>query len=222
LPEKPGHGFREHFGCAILDGIGSTAMLHIYLSNRFDDVRDGTTGKPVPGYELSLRDEKGNPVADGEIGDLYINGPSSALMYWTDRARSSATFQGVWTRSGDKYVVEDGYYRYCGRSDDMIKVSGQYVSPAEVEGVLVSHDSVLEAAVIEVTDTDGLTRCKGFVVLKKGVAASPEHEQVLREFVKSRLAPHKAPRSIEFVPELPKTATGKIQRFRLRERERAA
>lgn len=222
LPEKLGNGFKAHFGCDILDGIGSTEMLHIYLSNRFDDVRYGTTGKPVPGYELSLRDESGAPVADGEVGDLYINGPSSALMYWTDRARSSATFQGVWTKSGDKYVVEGGYYRYCGRSDDMIKVSGQYVSPAEVEGVLVSHDSVLEAAVIEVNDANGLTRCKGFVVLKKGVAASPEHEQVLRDYVKSKLAPHKAPRAIEFVAELPKTATGKIQRFRLRERERAA
>lgn len=222
LPEKLGNGFKRHFGCDILDGIGSTEMLHIFLSNRLGDVRYGTTGKPVPGYELSLRDEQGKEVPDGEIGDLYIKGPSSALMYWTDRARSSATFQGVWTKSGDKYVVEDGYYRYCGRSDDMIKVSGQYVSPAEVEGVLMSHDSVLEAAVIEVRDASGLTRCKGFVVLKQGAPKTADEEQVLRDYVKSKLAPHKAPRTIEFIAELPKTATGKIQRFRLRDREQAA
>src|SRR5690606_15763117 len=184
-----------------------------------DDIRYGTTGKPVPGYELELRDEQGAIVADGEIGDLYIKGKSAALMYWNNREKTRATFQGEWTKSGDKYSRDaDGYYTYAGRSDDMLKVSGQYVSPFEVEATLIEHEAVLEAAVIGVTDSQGLVKTRAYVVLKE---TAPVADDVLREalkaFVKSRLAPHKYPRSIEFLDELPKTATGKIQRFRLRE-----
>ena len=221
LPQDIGERFTAHFGCQIIDGIGSTEMLHIFLSNRPDDVRYGTTGKPVDGYEVQLRGEDGQPVSVGEIGDLYIKGPSAALMYWNNRSRSRETFQGEWTRSGDKYSCDaQGYYTYAGRSDDMLKVSGQYVSPFEVEATLVQHPDVLEAAVIGVNDGDGLTRTKAFVVLKPGHTMSDGLESDLKAFVKSRLAPHKYPRQIEFLSELPKTATGKIQRFRLRERER--
>jgi len=223
LPREIGERFAAHFGCDILDGIGSTEMLHIFLSNRPGAVRYGTTGVPVPGYEIELRGEDGRTVADGHIGDLYIRGPSAALHYWANRTQSRATFQGEWTKSGDKYVREpDGYYVYAGRADDMLKVSGQYVSPFEVEGVLVRHPAVLEAAVIGRTDADGLTRTKAFVVLKPGHAAEAALAETLKAFVKDKLAPYKYPRDIEFVAELPKTATGKIQRFRLREREQAA
>jgi benzoate-CoA ligase len=220
LPAEIGERFQRHFGVDIIDGIGSTEMLHIYLSNQPGKVRYGTTGWPVPGYEIDLRGEDGGAVPAGEPGDLYIHGPSSALMYWGNRAKSRETFQGGWTRSGDKYVRnDDGSYTYAGRSDDMLKVSGIYVSPFEVEATLVQHPAVLEAAVIGVPDADGLTRTKAFVVLKPGGAAS---EAELKAFVKDRLAPYKYPRLLEFVDELPKTATGKIQRFRLREREQAA
>jgi len=222
LPREIGERFTAHFGCEILDGIGSTEMLHIFLSNRAGDVRYGTTGVPVPGYDVELRDENGRLVADGEVGDLYIRGPSAALMYWTNHAKSRATFQGEWTRSGDKYVRgEDGRYVYAGRADDMLKVSGIYVSPFEVEAALVQHPAVLEAAVIGRQDADGLTKTKAFVVLKSGHAPGVALEETLKAFVKDKLAPYKYPRYIEFIDELPKTATGKIQRFRLRERERS-
>ncbi|MFA7667282.1 MAG: AMP-binding protein, partial [Burkholderiaceae bacterium] len=214
--------FSSHFGCDVIDGIGSTEMLHIFLSNRPDDVRYGTTGKPVPGYEIELRDETGH-VLEGpdRVGDLYISGPSSALLYWTNRSQSAETFRGAWTKSGDKYFRDpDGYYVYAGRTDDMLKVSGQYVSPFEVESTLVQHEAVLEAAVIGVEDTHGLVRTKAFVVLKDAARAAAGLDDELKRFIKDRLAPHKYPRQIEFVDELPKTATGKIQRFRLRERER--
>ena len=222
LPREIGERFTARFGCEVIDGIGSTEMLHIFLSNRPGDVRYGTTGKPVPGYAIELRGDDGRPVADGEVGDLYIGGPSAALMYWGNREKSRDTFRGVWTKSGDKYVRDaDGYYTYAGRSDDMLKVSGQYVSPFEVEGTLIQHAAVLEAAVIGVEDANGLTRAKAYVVLKPGQAASDALGVELQAFVKARLAPHKYPRAIAFVDELPKTATGKIQRFRLREREGA-
>jgi benzoate-CoA ligase len=217
LPRDIGERFTKHFGVQIVDGIGSTEMLHVYLSNRPDDVRYGTTGKAVAGYELSLRDDAGNEVADGEVGDLYIMGPSSALMYWTRREKSAETFQGAWLKSGDKYVRDaDGYYTYSGRSDDMFKISGQYVSPFEVESTLMQHTSVLEAAVVAVLDDNGLTRAKAYVVLKAGQTPSDVLNSELQAFVKSKLAPHKYPRQIEFIAELPKTATGKIQRFKLR------
>jgi benzoate-CoA ligase len=192
-------------------------MLHIFISNRPDRVRYGTTGWPVPGYEIELRGENGGPVADGEPGDLYIHGPSAAMMYWGNRAKTRETFQGGWTKSGDKYIRNsDGALTYAGRSDDMLKVSGVYVSPFEVEATIVQHPAVLEAAVIGAPDADGLVKTKAFVVLKAGKHAD---EAELKAFVKDRLAPYKYPRAIEFITELPKTATGKIQRFRLRERE---
>ena len=220
LPADIGERFRRHFGVDIVDGIGSTEMLHIFLSNTPGNVRYGTTGKPVPGYAVELRGDDGRPVGDGEIGDLYIRGPSAALLYWGDRARTQATFQGTWTRSGDKYVRDaEGWYTYAGRSDDMLKVSGIYVSPFEVEATLMQHDAVLEAAVIGVEDVHGLTKTKAFVVTKSDRTAT---EDELKAFVKERLAPHKYPRQIVFLDELPKTATGKIQRYRLRDLERAA
>lgn len=214
LPAEIGKRFKAHFGVDIVDGIGSTEMLHIYISNRPDAVRYGTTGWPVPGYEIELRDDDGKPPPDGEPGDLYIRGPSAAMMYWGNRAKTRETFQGGWTKSGDKYIKNaDGTYTYSGRSDDMLKVSGIYVSPFEVEATLVQHPAVLEAAVIGAPDAEGLIKTKAFVVLKAGAETSdPE----LKAFVKDRLAPYKYPRIIQFVPELPKTATGKIQRFKLR------
>ncbi|MDT7834654.1 benzoate-CoA ligase family protein [Aquabacterium sp. OR-4] len=222
LPRDIGERFTAQYGAEIIDGIGSTEMLHIFLSNRPGDVRYGSTGRPVPGYEVQLRGEDGQPVADGEVGDLYIAGPSAALMYWGNRDKTRDTFQGRWTKSGDKYLRDaDGYYTYAGRSDDMLKVSGQYVSPFEVEATLVQHPAVLEAAVIGVADDEGLTRSKAFVVLRSGQQADAQTEALLKAFVKERLAPHKYPRQIEFLDELPKTATGKIQRFKLREREQA-
>ena len=215
LPAEIAQRFKAHFGCDIIDGIGSTEMLHIFLSNRPGDIRYGSTGKPVPGYDVELRGEEGQCVPDGEVGDLYIRGPSAALMYWNNRDKTRDTFQGGWTKSGDKYTRDaDGYYTYAGRSDDMLKVSGIYVSPFEVEATLMQHTAVLEAAVIGKEDADGLTKTKAFVVLKDGKSAT---EDELKAFVKEKLAPYKYPRFIEFVPELPKTATGKIQRFRLRE-----
>ena len=217
LPAEIGERFRDHFGCDIIDGIGSTEMLHVYLSNLPGRVRYGTTGWPVPGYEIELRGDDGRSVADGETGDLYINGPSAALLYWGNREKSRETFQGAWTKSGDKYVRnEDGSYTYSGRSDDMLKVSGIYVSPFEVESTLVQHAAVLEAAVIGVPDEEGLTKTKAFVVLKPGHTADVALDAELKSFVKERLAVYKYPRWIDFVPELPKTATGKIQRFKLR------
>jgi benzoate-CoA ligase len=223
LPREIGERFTAHYGCEIIDGIGSTEMLHIFISNRPGDVRYGTSGRPVPGYRVEIRDESGQPIdGPGRIGDLYIQGPSSALMYWQDRAKSDATFQGGWTRSGDKYERDaDGYYVYSGRSDDMLKVSGQYVSPFEVEATLVQHPAVLEAALIGITDENGLTRPKAYVVLKDRSRAGEPMAEELKAFVKERLAPHKYPRQLEFIDELPKTATGKIQRFRLRESEKA-
>ena len=217
LPAEIGKRFREHFGVDIIDGIGSTEMLHIFISNRPDSVRYGTTGWPVPGYEIELRDDEGKAPPEGEPGDLYIRGPSSAMMYWGNRAKTRDTFQGGWTKSGDKYVRNtDGTNTYSGRSDDMLKVSGIYVSPFEVEATLVQHPAVLEAAVIGVPDAEGLTKTKAFVVLKDGAATT---DAELKAFVKDRLAPYKYPRFIQYVPDLPKTATGKIQRFKLRAME---
>ncbi|NPT54948.1 benzoate-CoA ligase family protein [Paraburkholderia elongata] len=217
LPREIGERFTAHFGCEILDGIGSTEMLHIFLSNRAGEVEYGTTGRPVRGYEVELRDEAGHAVPDDEVGDLYIKGPSAALMYWSNREKSRATFLGEWIRSGDKYRrLTNGCYVYAGRSDDMLKVSGQYVSPVEVEMVLVQHEAVLEAAVVGI-DHGGLVKTRAFVVLKREFAPSEILADELKAFVKDRLAPHKYPRDILFVDDLPKTATGKIQRFKLRE-----
>jgi benzoate-CoA ligase len=192
-------------------------MLHIFLSNLPGKVRYGTTGWPVPGYDIELRSDDGSPVPQGEPGDLYIRGPSAAMMYWGNREKTRDTFQGQWTKSGDKYVFNaDGTYTYSGRTDDMLKVSGMYVSPFEVEATLVQHPAVLEAAVIGVADTEGLTKTKAFVVLKANAHTT---DAELKTFVKDKLAPYKYPRQIVFVSDLPKTATGKIQRFKLRELE---
>jgi len=219
LPEEIGKRWQAHFGVDIIDGIGSTEMLHVFLSNRIGDVRYGTTGKPVPGYELRLVGDEGEAVAVGEPGELQIKGPTAAAGYWNNRSRSRSTFLGDWTRSGDKYsVTEDGYYIYAGRNDDMLKVSGIYVSPIEVESVLITHEAVLEAAVVGQQDVDKLIKPKAYVVLKPGVRSSPELSDVLKAHVKAHLAPYKYPRWFEFVAELPKTATGKIQRFKLRAR----
>jgi benzoate-CoA ligase len=219
LPREIGMRFAAHFGSDIIDGLGSTEMLHIFLSNRPGDIRYGTTGKPVDGYEIDIRDESGRPVRRGEIGDLWVKGPTSALMYWNDRIKSRETFHGPWLRTGDKYIQqEDGYCVYAGRNDDMLKISGQYVSPFEVESTLMQHESVFESAVIGVTDEAGICKCKAYVVLRKGAAPYESLTTELRLFVKDRLAPFKRPHYIEFVSELPKTATGKIQRFKLRER----
>jgi benzoate-CoA ligase len=220
LPPEIGRRWTERYGVEILDGIGSTEMLHIFLSNRPGAVRYGTTGKPVPGYAIRLVDEQNQPVKPGEIGELQINGPTSSPYYWNNRAKTHATFMGEWTRSGDKYTVDgDGYYTYAGRTDDMLKVSGLYVSPFEVETALASHPAVLEAAVIGKPDADQLIKPKAFLVLKSDQKGSDALAEELKQHVKTRLAPYKYPRWIEFVPDLPKTATGKIQRFKLRQRD---
>ena len=217
LPADVGRRWLERFGVDILDGIGSTEMLHIFLSNRPGDVKYGTTGKPIPGYALKLVGDDGLPVKKGELGELLVSGPTSAIMYWNNREQSRKTFLGEWTRSGDKYLEdEDGYFVYCGRNDDMLKVSGLYVSPFEVEGALQTHAEVLECAVVAWCDSEGLTKPKAFVVLKTHENAGDSLSRALQDHVKSKLAPYKYPRWIEFRRELPKTATGKIQRFKLR------
>ena len=219
LPRHIGERWRERMGTDILDGIGSTEMLHIFLSNRPGDIHYGTTGRPVPGYDCELRGDDGRPVADGEEGALWVRGPSSCIAYWNDRARSLAAFHGPWTRTGDRYTrAADGTWTYGGRADDMLKVGGIWVSPFEVESALAAHPAVLETAVVGADDSDGLTKPKAFVVLRDP-GAHTDHAAVIAElktFVKTALAPFKYPRWIDIVTELPKTATGKIQRFKLR------
>lgn len=218
LPRDLGERWRDRTGTDILDGIGSTEMLHIFLSNRPGDVRYGTTGKVVPGYAVKLLDEHGKEIPPGGVGDLWVSGPSSAVAYWNKRELSRATFHGPWTRTGDHYLCdEEGYYTYQGRSDDMLKVGGIYVSPFEVEAALISHPAVLEAAVVAQKDENDLVKPKALVVLKDVAQASEQLAAELRAHVKAALAPYKYPRWIEFVRELPKTATGKIQRFKLRQ-----
>jgi benzoate-CoA ligase len=218
LPEEIGRRWYRHFGVDILDGIGSTEMLHIFLSNRPGNVQYGTTGQPVPGYDIRVVDDNAQPVAPGETGELQISGPSTAACYWNNRSKTRTTFLGGWTRSGDKYYQRaDGCYVYAGRSDDMLKVSGIYVSPAEVEAALITHAAVLEAAVVGREDPEGLIKPVAFVVLKAGLPPAATLATELQRHVKSLLAPFKYPRWIEFIEELPKTSTGKIQRFKLRE-----
>jgi len=220
LPEHIGTRWREVVGVDILDGLGSTEMLHIFLSNRPDDIRYGATGKPVPGYELRIVDAEGGAVGDGEPGELIVRGPSAAEGYWNQRAKSRLTFRGEWTHTGDTYTRDnDGYYRYCGRSDDMLKVGGIWVSPFEVEEALIGHPSVLEAAVVGHPDPEGLIKPKAFVVLQQSaLREDPDGlTEALQEHVKQRIGVWKYPRWIEFCEGLPKTATGKIQRYKLRE-----
>jgi benzoate-CoA ligase family protein len=210
--------WKERFGVEILDGIGSTEALHIYISNRPGRVRPGSSGEVVPGYQVRIVDEQGQDLPPGEIGDLLVSGESVAAYYWNKHAQTKRAFLGEWFRSGDKYYRDaEGYYWYCGRSDDMLKVSGQWVSPAEVEATLVQHPAVLESGVVGRLDRDELVKPCAFVVLKPGYEPTEALAREIQAFVRERIAPHKYPRWIEFVPELPKTATGKIQRFRLRE-----
>ena len=218
LPPSIGEAWSRRFGVDILDGIGSTEMLHIFLSNRLNDVRYGTTGIAVPGYEVRLLDEEERPVRAGEIGELQVSGPTAAIHYWNNREKTRDAFQGRWTRTGDKYYLNElGRYVHAGRTDDMLKVGGIYVSPVEVENALVSHPEVQEAAVIGREDDAGLVKPLAFVVLREGSAACDALAETLKQHVKARLAPYKYPRWIKFLPELPKTTTGKTQRFRLRE-----
>jgi benzoate-CoA ligase len=217
LPEEIARKWNERYGVEISDGLGTTEMLHIYLTNAPGATKYGTTGRAVPGYDIKLIGEDGERVAQGEMGELYVRGPTAAIMYWNNREKSRTTFQGEWTRSGDKYIEDaDGYYICCGRADDMLKVSGMYVSPFEVEAALLSHSDVLEAAVVGWNDDQKLTKPCAFVVLKQPEKASDALARALQEHVKQKLAPYKYPRWIEFRGDLPKTATGKIQRFKLR------
>jgi benzoate-CoA ligase len=218
LPAEIYRRWKEHFGIEILDGIGSTEVLHIYLSARAGKVRAGSTGQAVPGYELAILDQEGQAVPQGTIGDLLVSGPSIAQCYWNRQDLSEERFRGRWFFTGDKYSVdEDGFYWYAGRSDDMFRVSGQWVSPAEVEGTLAEHSCVLEAAVIAYEEEIGIHTPKAYVVLRNGAAASPELVHELQDFVKQRINVYKYPRRIEFLQELPKSAAGKLLRYKLRE-----
>jgi 4-hydroxybenzoate-CoA ligase len=217
LPAHIGERWRDTVGVDVLDGLGSTEMLQTFLSNRPGDIRYGSTGKPVPGYETRIVDEHGRDLGAGEIGELIVRGPSAGEGYWNQRAKSRHTFQGHWTRTGDKYVRDaDGRYTFCGRADDMFKVSGIWVSPFEVESALITHPAVLEAAVVPEADPEGLLKPKAYVVLRPESSAEGLHE-ALKEHVKQKIGPWKYPRWIDVVDNLPKTATGKIQRFKLRD-----
>ncbi len=218
LPEEIGIKWKAMWGVDILDGVGSTEMLHIFLSNAPGDVVYGTSGKAVPGYEIRCVDENNDDVKPGGgVGELLVRGDSAAEGYWNQRRKSRKTFEGEWTRTGDKYEITDtGRFVYCGRTDDMFKVSGIWVSPFEVEQAIMSHAAILEAAVVAARDDDGLEKPKAFVVLKKDADESDVRD-TLKEFVKDRIGKWKYPRWVEILPDLPKTATGKIQRFKLRE-----
>ncbi len=219
LPADIGRRWFDMVGVDILDGIGSTEMLHIFVSNRSGDVRYGTSGKPVPGYDAMILDEHGARVPNGEAGELVVRGPSAAEGYWNQRDKTRRTFRGEWTHTGDTYIRDaEGYYRFCGRTDEMLKVSGVWVSPFEVEEALVSHPAVLESAVVGALDGDGLTKPKAFVVLQDAAQRQDAEtvKELLKTHVKERIGVWKYPRWIEFVDGLPKTATGKILRFRLR------
>jgi benzoate-CoA ligase len=217
LPVALYERFKQRFGIDILDGIGSTEVLHMFISNRPDVIRPGSSGLLVPGYEARLLDDAGHAVPPGEIGNLWIDGDSVCAGYWNQHEKTKSTIEGPWIRTGDKYSQDaDGFYWYAGRSDDMLKVGGLWVSPIEVENALIGHASVLECGVVGREDRDALVKPMAFVVLRAGVAGTPELANELQRFVRERLAEYKRPRWIEFLPELPKTATGKIQRFKLR------
>jgi 4-hydroxybenzoate-CoA ligase len=223
LPAHIGERWRDTVGVDVLDGLGSTEMLNTFLSNRPTDIRYGSTGKPVPGYDARIVDENGRDLGTDEIGELIVRGPSAGEGYWNQREKSRHTFAGEWTHTGDKYRRDaEGYYYYCGRTDDMFKVSGMWVSPFDVEAALVSHEAVLEAAVIGKEDADGLIKPKAFIVLKNGFKADELLLETLKVHVKDKAGPWKFPRWIELRSNLPRTATGKLQRFRLREEDAAA
>jgi 4-hydroxybenzoate-CoA ligase len=220
LPADLGKRWRNTAGVDVLDGIGSTEMFQTFLSNRPGDICYGTTGKAVPGYDLKIVDEHGREAAAGEIGELVVRGPTAGEGYWNQRIKSRRTFAGEWTHTGDKFSRDaDGYYHYRGRTDDMFKVSGMWVSPSEVEAALATHEAVLEAAVIGKEDADGLIKPKAFIVLRDGYVMDERLVETLRVHVKESAGPWKYPRWIDARPDLPRTATGKIQRFKLRELE---
>jgi benzoate-CoA ligase len=217
LPPSLYHRWKERFGVEILDGIGSTEIVHIFISNRQGRVKPGSTGEIVPGYEAKIVDANGDELPRGEVGDLLIKGDSTCAFYWNQHEKTKETIEGHWIRTGDKYSLdEDGYFWYQGRSDDMLKVGGMWVSPIEVENALIEHPAVLESGVVGHADPEGLVKPKAFVVLKSGHEGSAELESELQQFVKERRSVYKFPRWIEFVSELPKTATGKTQRYKLR------
>jgi 4-hydroxybenzoate-CoA ligase len=217
LPEAVGKAWKARFGVDILDGVGSTELLHIFLSNAPGDIKYGSSGRAVPGYKVRLVNESGDDVPDGEVGEMVVDAPSAGEGYWNQRSKTRRTFEGHWTRTGDKYVRDaEGRYTFCGRSDDMFKVSGIWVSPFEVESALITHPAVLEAAVVPEADPEGLLKPKAFVVLRPGTKTS-DLQEVLKEHVKQKIGVWKYPRWIDVVESLPKTATGKIQRFKLRE-----
>ncbi|MBI5030497.1 MAG: benzoate-CoA ligase family protein [Chloroflexi bacterium] len=221
LPAPIWHGWKERTSLDIIDGIGSTENFHIFLSNRPGDIRPGSSGKPFPGYEVKIVDEDGKEVAQGQIGNLLVKGETAALFYLHQYQRSQRTFLGEWLFTGDKYYVDaDGYYWHAGRSDDMLKVGGIWVSPVEVESTLISHPAVLECAVVGQADASTLIKPRAFVVLKEGYKPSDDMAKQLIDYCKEKMAEYKRPRWIEFVPELPKTATGKIQRFKMREAQK--
>ncbi|HET7419719.1 MAG TPA: benzoate-CoA ligase family protein [Candidatus Dormibacteraeota bacterium] len=217
LPAEVWRRWKDAFGLTILDGVGSTEMLHIYCSNRIDDVKPGSSGKPVPGYELKILDDEGKPVEDGEAGDLYVRGDSALALYWAQHEKSKRSILGDWFFTGDRYRRDkEGYYWYEGRSDDMIKVSGLWVSPIEIESALLEHPAVAESAVVGL-EVDGFTKIKAFVITRPGATTGDVLVLELQEHCKSRLQRFQYPHMIEFVTELPKTVTGKIQRYKLRE-----
>jgi benzoate-CoA ligase family protein len=217
LPADLFRRWKERTGLEILDGLGSTEALNTFLSNVPGDARPGTSGKPVPGYEIRIVDDAGAEVGTDVVGRLQAKGPSMAPYYWNDPEKTARTMVGDWINTGDTYYRDaEGYYHYCGRSDDMLKVGGIWCSPIEIEACLVDHQGVLEAAVVGRADANGLVKPEAWVVLRDGRAPSPALADELMAHCKSRLAPYKFPRGIHFVEELPKTATGKIQRFRLR------
>lgn len=223
LPAHVGERWRDVTGVDVLDGLGSTEMLQTFLSNRQGDIRYGSSGKPVPGYDVRIVGEDGRDVADDDIGELIVRGPSAGEGYWNQRQKSRHTFSGEWTRTGDKYRRDvDGYYHYCGRNDDMFKVSGMWVSPFDVEAALISHEAVAEAAVIPKEDSDGLIKPKAFIVLRAGCVSDAALIDALREHVKRTTGTWKYPRWIETRDALPRTATGKVQRYKLREEEAAS
>jgi benzoate-CoA ligase family protein len=218
LPPALFDRFRQRFGIDILDGIGSTEALHMFIANRPGAIRPGSSGVIVPGYEARVLDENGAAVSTGEIGNLWVSGDSVCAGYWNQPEKTQQTIEGRWLRTGDKYLCDgDGYFWYQGRSDDMLKVGGLWVSPVEVENALIEHPAVRECGVVGVEDRDRLVKPAAFVVLRDGFAAGPELATELQNCVRGKLADYKRPRWIRFLPELPKTATGKIQRFKLRD-----
>lgn len=217
LPAALFHAWKSRFGHELLDVVGSTEALHDFIANRPGRVRPGSSGELIPGFEARLVDDEDRPVLPGSVGHLLIKGDSTAPGYWNRHERTKSTMLGEWLRTGDMFYADtDGYFYFCGRADDMLKVGGMWVSPAEVEACLMEHPAVLEAAIIGRPDGDGLTKPHAYCVLKDGATPGDAVADELRALVKKRLAGYKAPRWVDFVADLPKTATGKIQRFRLR------